>query len=290
MSNTVIIVNPDTRTTTNSSDLEIVKGNHDHMPSRTNAYEPTDERGHNNASSLGGSNGKDNVFAQSKDLNHGAYLQMENGEKYVLRAGGSIHSDKTAFVSNQPGGRPDSFMVNDHITYTNGTVQDVHHSFTNLSIAEQESLNASLQEHTDMLNDPNPGDTLRDHMSSNEYSHVMEETDASLPSVRDSYDGNWISNTHGAAETVSESTWSFDMADVTMTESSTGSAGSEWGFESPGEMDITESICSGESFSDNIAGDVEVSADEGGTGVSGAGAEGADPGSTDDGGVSFGDD
>ena len=106
----------------------------------------------------------------------------------------------------------------------------------------------------------------------------MEETDASLPSVRDSYDGNWISNTHGAAETVSESTWSFDMADVTMTESSTGSAGSEWGFESPGEMDITESIFSGESFSDNIAGGVEVSADEGGTGVSGAGPEGAEPG------------
>ena len=41
MANTVITVNPETRTTTNTSDLQITPGNHDNMPARTEAYEPT---------------------------------------------------------------------------------------------------------------------------------------------------------------------------------------------------------------------------------------------------------
>ena len=46
------------------------------MPYRTDAYLPGDERGHINASSLGG-NSKDNVVAQNAELNHGAYYSME---------------------------------------------------------------------------------------------------------------------------------------------------------------------------------------------------------------------
>ena len=284
MANTVITVNPETGTTTNTSILEIVEGNHDHMPSRTDAYEPTDERGHNNASSLGGSNAKDNVFAQSKDLNHGSYLQMENGEKDVLRAHGSVHSEKTAFISSQPGGRPDAFMVNDHVTYANGNVQNVYFSFANLTNAEQENLNAALQEHSDMLNAPNPGDILREQMSPEEYSRTMEVTEAFLPGVRDNYDRNWISSTTAGAAAApgtaaSASTegvaWSFDAADSIGTAASLDSAGTSWSFNAAdvsSAMDTSEGVSAGDSFSD-----------------SGAGAEsgGADAGGTDDGGTSY---
>ena len=40
---------------------EITKGNHNNMPSRTEAYRETDERGHIQASSLSGSNKSNNV-------------------------------------------------------------------------------------------------------------------------------------------------------------------------------------------------------------------------------------
>lgn len=295
MANTVITVNPETGTTTNASDLEITHGNHDHMPPRTSAYEPTDEKGHNNASSLGGSNNRDNVFPQSKDLNHGSYLQMEKGEKDVLQAQGNIHSEKTAFISNQPGGRPDAFMVNDHITYANGVTQDVHHSFTNLTNAQQESINASLQGHTDMLNAPNPGDTLRDHMSPADYAHVMEETDASLPGIRDTYDGNWISNTPAGPNTASgnsfntvSASWSFDAATGTEAVTSTPPADSSWSFETSdttNSMDTSDNIFAEGSFTDSGVGFTEAGTDIGGSGLSDAHAEGAAPGDSDDGGA-----
>jgi len=48
--------------------LESMKGNHNNMPARTEAYLPGDERGHVNASSLGGVNTKDNVVAQHHDV------------------------------------------------------------------------------------------------------------------------------------------------------------------------------------------------------------------------------
>ena len=267
MANTVITVNPETGTTTNTSDLQITPGNHDNMPARTEAYEPTDERGHNNASSVDGSNEKNNVFPQSRDLNHGAYLQMEKGEKDVLKANGNIHSEKTAFISNQPGGRPDAFIVNDHVTHANGVTQDVHFSFTNLSNAEQESMNASLQNHTDMLNDPNPGDTLRDHMSAEEYSHLMETTDSSMPGIRDSYSNDWTSGISADTLNTSDAVWSYDSA------------------ESSDAFDAVESFSG--SSAETEAAETNVSADGSVAGSDGAEAEGAGPDSADDGGASY---
>ncbi|MDO5134264.1 MAG: DNA/RNA non-specific endonuclease, partial [Eubacteriales bacterium] len=185
-------VDPNTGTITYSGTSESVPSSHKGMPPRTDAYEPTDERGHIQASSLSGPNTRDNVVPQSKDLNHGAYLQMENAERSIDKSGGKVESEKSAFVSNQRGGRPDAFMVNDHVTYANGHEQTVHLSFANLTNEQQESMNQALNAHTDMLNAPNPGDTLRESMSTAEYSQLMEETESYLPSVKEMYDPGTI--------------------------------------------------------------------------------------------------
>ena len=111
---------------------QITDGNHNGMPRRDSSYLKTDERGHIQASSLGGNNTKDNVVAQSKDLNHGGYYRMELGEKAALKNGNTIQSEKIAFASNQPGNRADAFMVNDTVTNAAGQSQNVHLSFSNL--------------------------------------------------------------------------------------------------------------------------------------------------------------
>ena len=78
-------------------------------------------------------------------------------------------------------------MVNDTVTMANGQQQEIHHSFANMQNSEQEALNAELDKHSDMLNMPNPGDTLRNSMSSEEYTDLMEKTDVQLPDLRDEY-------------------------------------------------------------------------------------------------------
>lgn len=169
---------------------EITKGNHNNMPSRTDAYLETDERGHIQASSLGGSNKSDNVVPQSADLNHGAYYSMEHGERSALNNGAEIQSEKTAYVSNQPGGRPDAFIVNDTVSYADGQTQNVHLSFSNLTSEEQNEMNMEVTEKTSDMYDAfsNPGDSLREAIPADEYAQLMEETDSSLPNISDLYE------------------------------------------------------------------------------------------------------
>ena len=89
-------VDPENGNITYSGPLEVMKGDHSHMPARTEAYLPGDERGHINASSLGGVNDESNVAPQHRDLNHGAYYSMEQGERAALQHGAAIDSNKTA--------------------------------------------------------------------------------------------------------------------------------------------------------------------------------------------------
>lgn len=169
---------------------EITKSNHMNMPSRNAAYLETDERGHIQASSLGGNNSRNNVVPQSADLNHGGYYSMEKGERAVLQSSGAIQSEKIAFSSVQPGNRPDAFMVNDTITYGN-EVQTVHLSFANMTNAEQVNANEIvLTQGSDLLGDPqaNIEDDLRTSMSSMEYTDLMQETDMALPNIDEMYD------------------------------------------------------------------------------------------------------
>ena len=130
-------VDPGTGNMTYSGPLEITKGDHSNMPPRTRAYLSGDERGHINASSLGGTNLTINVAAQSRDVNHGAYYSMEQGERAALQSGAEINSTKTAVVNGSPGDRPEAFLVSDTITYSDGHTENISLSFTNASYAEQ---------------------------------------------------------------------------------------------------------------------------------------------------------
>lgn len=180
-------INPQTGDVTWEGPLSIEKGDHSNMPSRSEAYLPGDERGHVNASSLGGNNTKANIVPQNADLNHGAYYSMEQGERAALQNGATIVSSKTAFVNGQPGDRPSAFIVNDNVTYANGRTESVHHSFTNVSNAEQQAWNDQSAAFLDEIGDPNPSDGLRSSMTTEEYADLMETTDAELPGIADAY-------------------------------------------------------------------------------------------------------
>lgn len=173
-------VDPTNGNVTWEGPLSLEKGNHSGMPSRTDAYLPGDERGHVNASSLGGANTTSNVVAQHHDLNHGGYLSVENGERNALQNGAAIDSEKTAIVDGQPGDRPSTFMVNDTVTYADGHSETIHSSFTNESNADQVEWNDISSSLPGTYDAPNPGDDLRESMSSEEYAGLMEETDATL--------------------------------------------------------------------------------------------------------------
>lgn len=180
-------VDPKTGNITYSGPLEIAKGNHDHMPARTDAYLPGDERGHVNASSLGGGNTSSNVVAQNSDVNHGAYYSMEQGERAALQNGAMIDSNKVAIVNGQPGDRPEAFMVSDTVTYADGHSETLHHSFTNESYANQQAWNDQSAALPGTFDAPNPGDGLRDSMSPEAYADLMERTDAELPGIAADY-------------------------------------------------------------------------------------------------------
>lgn len=168
-------------------ELSVEKGDHSHMPGRTEAYLPGDERFHVNASSLGGSNNTDNIVPGHSDVNHGAYYSMEQGERTALQNGAAIDSSKTAIVNAHPGDRPVTFMVSDNVTYTDGHTESVHHSFTNASYAEQQAWNDQSAALPGTFDAPNPGDTLSNSMSSSEYADLMERTDAELPGIAEDY-------------------------------------------------------------------------------------------------------
>ena len=180
-------IDPKTGSVTYQGPLELTKGDHSHMPARSEAYLPGDERGHVNASSLGGGNGTDNVVPQHADVNHGGYYSMEAGERAALKNGASIESTKTAIVHAGPSGRPEAFQVSDAVTYADGHTENIHLSFTNASYQDQATWNAQSAALPGAFDAGNPGDGLRGSMSSGEYTALMEQTDAQLPSIEAEY-------------------------------------------------------------------------------------------------------
>lgn len=180
-------VDPKTGNVTYSGPLESTKGNHDHMPARTDAYLPGDEKGHVNASSLGGINSSSNVVPQHTDVNHHGFIGLENGERSALRDGATIDSKKTAVVNGQPGDRPEAFLVSDSVTYTDGRIETIHHSFANESYVNQQAWNDQSAALPGTFDAPNPGDGLRDSMSPEAYADLVESTDAELPSIAADY-------------------------------------------------------------------------------------------------------
>lgn len=200
-------VNPNTGDVTYNGPLSLEKGDHSHMPSRTDAYHlPGDERGHVNASSLGGVNTRANVVAQHSDVNHGAYLSVEKGERTALQNGATIESEKTAVVNSQPGDRPSTFTVNDSVTYPDGHTESIHHSFTNESYADQASWNDISASWPGTFDAPNPGDGLRGSMDSESYASLMDSTDAEIPGLEADYTPADFSGTPSAVDTAGAST------------------------------------------------------------------------------------
>lgn len=179
-------VNLNTGDVTYNGPLSLEKGDHSHMPSRTDAYLPGYERGHVNASSLGGVNSRANVVAQHSDVNHGAYLSVERGERTALQNGATIESEKTAVVNSHPGDRPSTFTVNDSVTYPDGHTESIHHSFTNESYADQAAWNDMSASLPGTFDAPNPGG-LRGSVDSESYASLMESTDAEMPGLAEDY-------------------------------------------------------------------------------------------------------
>lgn len=198
-------VNPNTGDVTYNGPLSLEKGDHSHMPSRTDAYLPGDERGHVNASSLGGVNSRANVVAQHSDVNHGAYLSVEKGERTALQNGATIESEKTAVVNSQVGDRPTAFTVNDSVTYPDGHTESIHHSFTNESYADQAAWNDMSASLPGTFDGENPGDGLRGSMDTESYSSLMDATDAEMPGLDADYAPADFSGVPDSAETSSVS-------------------------------------------------------------------------------------
>ena len=188
-------VDPNTGNVSWKGPLSLQKGDHSHMPPRTEAYLPgenevgTYDRGHVNASSLGGSNSVDNITPMHRDLNRagGAYYAMEAGERSALKNGAAIDSSKTAVVNAHPGDKAEIFMVSDIVTYSDGHTESIHHSFTNASYTEQQAWNDQSAALPGTFDAPNPGDVLASSMSSSEYAELMESTDAELPGISEDY-------------------------------------------------------------------------------------------------------
>ena len=182
-------IDPETGNRIWAGPLEITPGDHHHMPQRDASYPSSEyERGHNNASSLGGGNGRDNISAQHRDVNRGAMRAVERGETAALRSGASIDSVRTVVVNGPPDSKtPEAFLISDTVTYPDGHVESIHHSFANIGYAEQAEMEAISASLPDAIDAPNPGDALRASMSPESYAELMEATDAELPSIADTY-------------------------------------------------------------------------------------------------------
>lgn len=183
-------VDPKNGNVTYNGPLEIVKGNHDGMTPRTEAYLPGDEKGHVCASSLSpyAVNSSLNVVPQNgADINHGAWLHTEMGERDALNAGASIRSEKTAYVDGQVGDRPHTFSVNDHVLYANGHTEELHFSFSNEAYADKAAFNDLSASLPGTFDGANPGDGLRAEMDVEQYAELMESSDALLPGLTDEY-------------------------------------------------------------------------------------------------------
>lgn len=145
-----------------------------------------DHKGHLVAARFNGEAKAENLYAQNRDVNLIDFKNAENLESRAIKNGDTIETERTAYISH--GSRPDNFMINDTVTHPNGQVENIHFSFTNESHADLEQYNEISRHY---LNDdyPNPEDTLRESMSTEEYAELVEETDNYLPSISDEYDG-----------------------------------------------------------------------------------------------------
>lgn len=193
-----------------------------------NGMQTGDHRGHVIAAQEGGPNKGYNMTAQNGNLNQGQYKTVENTEAALANQGYNVNVSKTAFVSNQEGGRPDAYLINDAIIAPDGKTQSVNLSFQNESRAEQEAQNQFLENEVDIDNSLNIN-PLRDTMNTEEYSSLMEETNSSLPSLKENFDMQ--NTTEISFEQASELQAAVDLG-PTVSESSGCDSGLDAGYSS----------------------------------------------------------
>ncbi len=159
------------------------------MQQKVEGKTSTDHSGHLIAAQQNGPAIKENLFAQDGHLNQGPYRSMENAELGLVRNGATVYTEKTAYIphATETGARPSAFIANDTITYADGHTQHVNLSFANLTVVQQEEYAQMAAESQIDMECENPGDTLRENMSTQEYASLMEETDYSLLNIRDEY-------------------------------------------------------------------------------------------------------
>ena len=155
------------------------------------AKEANDQKGHLIGARFNGSVIKENLHAQDAGLNQSQYKKVENNEMNLIRnhqESSQIYTEKIAYISNKidTGMRPDAYLINDTITYGDGRTQHVNLSFTNISSKEQEQLNEASAGIV-FGDSNNPGDVLREEMSTAEYTSLMEETDEYLSNIKDEF-------------------------------------------------------------------------------------------------------
>lgn len=216
----------------------------------------TDHAGHVIAARENGPCIPENLAAQDSKLNLSTYKKVENAEHRIMKDGGEIQTERIAYMSNpktEQGVRPDCFMVNDKITYSDGNIQEVHLSFPNMTYGQQEGINRELENTILLDNSLNVDDTIRNEMSSQEYAQLIEETNKLLPNIGDEFEEQ-ISYTPEIEEGVEVNTqndWNFE-AEQGM--ESDIQVENDWNFEAEADSDIDI----GQSISDEVSSSVEM--------------------------------
>ena len=169
-------VDPRTGDVTYSGSLSLEKSDHSHMPSRSGAYLPGDEKGHVNASSLGG---------RQHNFKRGPAARRSEPRRRPLRGGGRTGRTvqrrgdrlrgKTAVVGGQPGDRPIAFTINDSVTLPRTATRSPSTTLSQTSpMPIRRPGTPSRRPCLTPLTRPNPGDGLRGSMDADSYASLME--------------------------------------------------------------------------------------------------------------------
>ena len=133
---------------------------------------------------------KDGYYDFDNTMLKASYMQFAEtlAKGHIMIA--ELYSNTHVMTGDVPCGAGSSAAVmyyNDTVTYPDGHVESIHHSFANIGYAEQAEMEAISASLPDAIDAPNPGDALRASMSPESYAELMEATDAELPSIADTY-------------------------------------------------------------------------------------------------------
>jgi hypothetical protein len=112
---------------------------------------------------------------------------IERAETNSIRNGNEIYSQKIAYFSHNPS-RPDAYMVNDKITYTNGKTQEIHLSMANIPFEEQKEFEqtAELCGAYDQADD-SYNEIANSRYSKEEYFAILKEAEENDMCIKDYY-------------------------------------------------------------------------------------------------------